>query len=188
MIKCKLMRKDSFVRRTKMIIAILVTAAVTALILISGFWIWFSRICTPEMTLVQLSPAFHAAIPGKSDASARLYSLGRDRYLLVLTSKFSKYPEGYYVNLFHGEIGLPDFPDYIPILKYALVDRRIYDGFPELGALKADWDVKNDRDEVHIRIKGFKIEEPGVDDEELMRKNMPIAYQSEIILKKVKKE
>lgn len=171
-----------------MIVTILITALVTTLVLIGGFWLWFSRICTPEMTLVQSSSLYRATIPDKPYASARLYSLGRDRYLLVLTAKFSKYPEGYYVNLFHGEIGLPDFPDYIPILKYALVDRRIYDGFPELGALKADWDVKNDRDEVHIRIKGFKIEEPGVDDEELMRKNMPIAYQSEIILKKVKKE
>ncbi len=172
-------------RRTKMIITILVTAVVTAFILVGGFWLWFSRICTPEMTLVQLSSVYRAAIPGKPDASARLYSLGRDRYLLVLTARSSKYPEGYYVNLFHGEIGLPDFPDYIPRLKYALVDRRIYDGFPELGVFKADWSVKNNGEEVHIRIKGFKIEEPGA--EERLRENMPIGYQSEIILTKVSK-
>lgn len=172
-------------RKVKMIITVFVTAVVTALILISGFWLWFSRICTEEMTLVQLSSIFHASIPGKSDASARLYSLGYDRYLLVLTAKSSKYPEGFYVDLFHGEIGLPDFPDYIPLLNYALVDRRIYDRFPELGALKVDWDVKNNGEEVHIRIKGFKIDEPsidGIDDEECLKENMPIVYKSEIIL------
>jgi len=172
--------------KSKIIIAILVTAAVTAIILIGGFWLWFNSICTPEMTLVQLSSGYRAAIPGKPDASARFYWLGRDRYLLVLTDRSSKYPEGYYVNLFNGKIGLPDFPDYIPLLKYALVDRRIYDGFPELGAFKADWSVKNNGEEVHIRIKGFKIEEPGA--EERLRENMPIGYQSEIVLTKTHTE
>ena len=177
-----LLRKDSFVRKKKMFTTILVTAMVTALILICGFWLWFTRICTPEMTLLQLSRTYHATIPGIPSASAKLYSLGRDRYLLVFKSRSSKYPEGYYLDLFHGEIGLPDFPDYIPLYKYALVDRRIYDGFPDLGALKADLDVKKDKDEVHIRIKGFKEKESGINDEELMRENMPIGYQNEIIL------
>jgi len=189
-VKCKLLLgKDSFVRKKKMIISILVTALVTAmvtaLILIGGFWIWFSRICTTEMTLLQLSRTYHATTPGMSGASARLYPLGRDRFLLVLMSKSTKYPEGYYLNMFHGEIGLPDFPDYIPLYKYCLVDRRIYDGFPGLGALKADFDVKKGKDEVHIRIKGFKEKEPGINDEELMRENMPIAYKSNIVLKKL---
>jgi len=175
--------------KSKIIIAILVTAAVTAIILIGGFWLWFNSICTPEMTLVQLSSGYRAAIPGKPDASARLYSLGCDRYLLVLIAKCSKHPEGYYLDLFNGKIGLPDFPDYIPLLKYALVDRRIYDGFPKLGAIKADWSVKNDRKEVHIRIKGFKIKESGnEDDEEWMKETLPIVYQSEIVLTKTHQE
>ena len=175
-------------RKVKVIIVILPTVLVTALVLIGGFWLWFSRICTPEMTLVQSSSLYRATIPDKPYASARLYSLGRDQYLLVLTSKSSKHPEGYYVNLFNGKIGLPDFPDYIPLLKYALVDRRIYDGFPQLGAIKADWSVKNDRKEVYIRIKGFKIKEPGdEDDEEWMKEILPIGYQSEIILTKASK-
>ena len=169
-----------------MFITILVTAVVTALILICGFWIWFSRICTTEMTLLQLSRTYHATTPGMPSASAKLYSLGRDRFLLVLMSRSSKYPEGYYLNMFNGEIGLPDFPDYIPLYKYCLVDRRIYDGFPSLGALKVDLDVKKDKDEVHIRIKGFKEKEPGINDEELMRENMPIAYQSNIVLRKTR--
>ena len=188
-VKCKLLLgKDSFVRKKKMIITILVTALITAvataLILIFGFWIWFSRICTTEMTLLQSSRMYHATTPGMPSASARLYYLGRDRFLLVLMSRSSKYPEGYYLNMFNGEIGLPDFPDYIPLYKYCLVDRRIYDGFPTLGALKADLDVKKDKDEVHIRIKGFKEKEPGINDEELMREHMPIAYQSNIVIKK----
>ena len=167
------------------LVTALVTALVTTLVLIGGFWLWFSKICTPEMTLVQSSSLYRATIPDKPYASARLYSLGRDRYLLVLTAKSSKHPEGYYLDLFSGEIGLPDFPDYIPLLKYALVDRRIYDRFPQLGAIKADWSVKNDRKEVHIRIKGFKIKEPGdEDDEEWMKEILPIVYQSEIILTK----
>ena len=180
-------RKDSFVRK-KMIITILVTTlvttVVTALIIICGFWIWFSRICTPEMTLLQLSRRYHVTTPGMPSASARLYFLGRERYLLVLISRSSKHPEGYYLNLFHGEIGLPDFPDYIPLYKYCLVDKRIYDGFPSLGALEADLDVKKDKDEVHIRIKGFKEKESG-DDEKLMKEFMPIALQSNIVLKKL---
>ena len=170
-----------------MIIAISVTAVVTAvvtsLILIFGFWIWFSRICTTEMTLLHLSGRYHATIPDMPNASAKLYSLGLNRYLLVLTSRSSKYPEGYYLNLGHKEIGLPDFPDYIPLFKYCLVDKRIYDGFPDLGALEADLDVKNDGEEIHIRIKGFKEKESG--HEELIRENMPIAYQSNIVLKKL---
>jgi len=169
--------------KKKTIIRILVTSVVTALILISGFCIWFSRICTPEMTLVQLSSVFRVTIPSKPDASARLYSLGRDRFLLVLTARSSKYPEGYYLNMFHGEIGLPDFPDYIPLYKYALVDRRIYDGFPTIGELKADWSVKGDRDEVRICFKGFE-EGLADDDDELLKTNMPIGYQNEIILTK----
>jgi len=170
--------------KRKIIVAIIVTVVITAIVIIGGFWIWFSSICTPEMTLVQLSSTFRAAIPGKPDASARIYSLGRDRYLLVLMSRSSKHPEGYYLNLNYKEIGLPDFPDYIPLFKYCLVDKRIYDGFPEFsGALKADLDVKNDGEEVHIRIKGFKDKESG--DEELMRENMPIAYQSKIVLTKI---
>ena len=168
-----------------MFITILVTNVVTSIILICGFWLWFSSIYTPEMTLLQLSRTYYATIQGIHSASAKLYSLGRDRYLLVLKSRSSKYPEGYYLDLFHGEIGLPDFPDYIPLCRYALVDKRIYDGFPDLGALKADLDVKKDKDEIHLRIKGFKEKELGINDEELMREKMPIAYQSNIVLKKL---
>jgi hypothetical protein len=173
------------VRKKKMFVTIIVTAMVTTFILICGFSLWFSSICTPEMTLLQLSRTYYATIQGIHSAPARLYSLGRDRYLLVLKSRSSKYPEGYYLDLFHGEIGLPDFPDYIPLYRYALVDSKIYDGFPDLGALKADLNVKEGKDEVHIRIKGFKEKEQGINDEELMRENMPIAYQSNIVLKKL---
>jgi hypothetical protein len=172
------------VRRIKIAVIILATAVVTAIILIAGFWLWFGSVCTPEMTLVQLCSGIRVAIPEKPDASGRLYNLGRDRFLLVLTARSEEHPEGYFLDLFHGRVGLPDFPDYVPLLKYALVDRRIYDGFPELGTLKAEWDVKRNGKEIHLSITGFATEEPGVDSDELLRDNMPIGYRNEIILTK----
>ncbi len=168
------------------LVTTVVTAAVTALIITVGFCLWFNHVYTVERTIVHLSSLYQAEVLGKPDILARVYSLGArgEGYgdVLVLTSKSSEHPEGYIVNVNGRKIGLPSFPDYIPFLnKFAMVDKWVYDGYPYYGELKADWDVKDDGKEVHIRIKGFKDEELG-GTEESAKKCMPLAYESEIIL------
>ena len=156
------------------IVTVLVTAVATAFIMMGGFWLWFSRVCTPEMILIQKATQFRAVVTDKPGARARLYTLGDDRYLLVLTAKFARRPEGYYIDLFRGEVGLPDFPEYVPLGRYALVDGRIYQGFPDIGALKVRRDPKGNEREIHMRFEGFKVPEPGMADDQFMRRDMPI--------------
>ena len=64
------------------------------------------------------------------------------------------------------------------------MDRRIYDGFPELGTLKVEWNVKNNGEEIHLRITGFEKDELDADSEQLFRQNMSIGFHSKIILTK----
>jgi len=128
--------------------------------------------------------SYRVVVPARPDASGRVYRLGYDnRYLLVLTSKSSEYPEPYYMDLVSRRIGLPDVgePRHIPLLGYALVDANVYHGFPLEGALTADWKVTSDQKEVRIRITGFEQEEPG-DPDATMKEHVPMAYGNEIVL------
>ncbi len=148
-----------------------------------GIWLWFKVVYTAEMTLVG-EASYRVAIPGRSDVLSRIYALGYDgRYLLVLSSKSSEYPEPYYIDLTGRKIGLPNFGNYkhIPFLRCAFVHTDIHDGFPLDGAFVADWNVTNDWREVRIRITGYVQDEPGRS-EETMKKHRPIAYGNEIIL------
>ena len=173
--------------KKKMIFTILVTALVTALVLIIGFWAWL-ELYMVYSTVVPISPSFHVAVPGEPAVSARLYWLGSPHVgtmndLLVLTSKSSGHREFYYINVGHRKIGLPGYPKYVPLFGSAIVDRITLEGFPFGGELKAEWN-ENER-EVHIRIMGFSdvaIKAEAISDpDEVARRRMPIGYQREII-------
>jgi hypothetical protein len=167
------------------VVTVIVTAVLTTVVIIGGFWLWFSRVCTEEMTLVQLSPAYRAVVSGKPEIAARVYYLSFDKgHLPVLTAKSAKHAEGYCIDLANGGAGLPDFPDYVSLFKYAPVDRRVYDGVPELGVLKVDWEADDKKHEARMRILGFQQKEPG--DEESTKEIMPLAYQNEIVFTGVK--
>jgi len=180
--------RDSTMRR-RMVLAIVVAGLagglVGSLATLLGLWLWFGAVCTGGMTLVGQTP-WRTVVPARPDASGRVYMLGYDdRYLLVLTSRSSTYPEAYYVDLGGRKIGLPNFgvDEYrrIPFLGCAFVDVDAYHGFPLDGALVADWKVTSDYKEVRIRITGFEQEEPG-DSDAIMAEHMPIAYGNEIVL------
>jgi len=175
-------------RRTKILAAvglILATALVTTGVLIAGFGLWLHRAWEDSTIVVREAP-FQVIIPGEPAASGRLYRLGHgDDYLLVLTSKAAEYPEGYLMKVGTREIGLPDFPQYVRIFKYALIDSSVYDGFPFLGELDAEWIRANGGRELRLRIRGFsdvaQKAEPKTPDD--VREALPIAYQREIIIR-----
>jgi hypothetical protein len=158
----------------------IVTTIITVVVVVGAFWLWFSGVCTEEMTLVQSSRTYRAIVSGKPEITARVYYLGFDKgYLLVLTAKSARHAEGYCVDLANGRAGLPNFPAYVPLFKYALVDRRIYDGVPEPGVLNVEWEVDDEKHESRMRIVGFQQTEAG--DEEATKEVMPLAYQNEIV-------
>ncbi len=172
-------------RRWKILVVALTSALASAPVTVVGFWLWFERVCTDETTLVQPS-IFRVSVPNRPDASARLYSLSyADQYLLVLSAKSSKHPEGYYLRLGTKEIGLPRFSTgYVPFFGRAFVDREVYAGYDVDATLAADWNMSYDHGcmELRIRITGFKGEQPDSVADKAMRVNMPIGYQNEIIL------
>ncbi len=148
-----------------------------------GIWLWLGIAYTGERTLVGQA-SYRVAVPSRPDASGTVYMLGYDdKYLLVLTSRSSEHPEGYYVDPGSRRIGLPDFGKYrrIPFLGCALVNASVYWGFPLDGAFAADWRTANEGKEVRIRITGMVQEEPG-GSEEFLKQHMPIAYGNEIVL------
>jgi len=178
----------------KMIFIILATALITAIVLIIAFVAWF-ELFMPYRVVVPRSPFYHVAIPGEPPASARLYwlgtpRLGSDRHLLVLKSRYSKRPESYQIDFSKRRIGLPDFPQHIPLFGSAVVNRDTLVGFPLLGELKAEWS-DNDR-ETRIRLIGSSdvankaLSHSPEQAEEAARRLIPIGYQREIIFTKTK--
>jgi hypothetical protein len=180
------------VKETNTLITISATMLVTALVLLIAFWAWL-ELYMVYCTVVPVSGSYHAFVPGKPSVSARLYWLWSPRIgfgedLLVLTSKSARYPEFYWIDMGRRQIGIPESPKYIPLWGSAIVDRATLVKFPLEGELKAKWNVS--KSEVRIRIMGFsdRATKPRPDDDENARRMMPIAYQREIVFKKVRSE
>ena len=179
MIECNLSEKDSLVRRLKIMLIV-----VLAFVLVAALSLWI-YVDSESLTILWISP-YRAVVPGEPPASGKVYSLPDGRHLLVLTSKSSKHPEGYCVDLAKRRIGLASVPNYVPLFRSALVHEMTLEGFGFEEEVDADWDVKNGWEEVRVRIRGLAnaLErlDPSFNPGESTRKMMPIGYQREIIL------
>jgi hypothetical protein len=170
--------------KAKMLAVIAMTALITIVVCGAALALWLGHVWSDFTTVVRESSTrvVEVADPG---VSGRLYPLGYDRHLLVLVSRSAEFPEGYFIDLGRRKIGLPDFPRYMRVGRYAIVDSRVYDGVPDLGVLDAAWKMNLGWKEVQIRVSGFAAGESGPGDEELLKEHMPIAYGNEIVLRRV---
>jgi hypothetical protein len=179
--KENLLRKE-FLR--KMQIAFLLVLVV-GILTVLGVWVYLTA---RGLHFVRMAD-YHVLIPNKATASGCVYSLGKNKYVLVLTDGSSEHYEAYYLDLVQKEIGLPSFDvsKYTPLWHSALVDARVLEGYPMEGVLAADW--RADEREVRIRVKGFPRElqqqsHPPFDPEEFSLRVMPLAYKTEIVIRR----
>jgi hypothetical protein len=101
--------------------------------------------------LVKLSP-YDINVPGNPLVSAKVYSLKKGEYLLVLTNAETKQREGYWFSPDNKRIGTPAFPTYIEIGNRAVISKSTFDGFAYLGEYTAEWEIKNNN--ITFIIKG----------------------------------
>jgi hypothetical protein len=101
--------------------------------------------------IVTLSP-YDVNVPDKPLISAKVYSLKKSEYLLVLTDAKSGRREGYWFCPNKGRIGIPSFQTYLPLGNYAVISKNTFDGFTYLGKYVADWEIKNNN--ITFTIKG----------------------------------
>ncbi|MGB7580969.1 MAG: hypothetical protein WBL85_00790 [Sedimentisphaerales bacterium] len=127
------------------------------IILVAGFifaflvsWL-FLFIWGHNPTIVALSP-YDVNVPGKPLISAKVYSLKKSEYLLVLTDAESGRREGYWFCPAKGRIGVPSFPTYLPLGNRAVISKTTLDGFTYLSEYTADWEIKNNN--ITFTIKG----------------------------------
>ncbi len=172
--------------RIKLLIAILTSSLGTAILLIGVFLISMDRVYAEYSTLLRLS-RYRVVIPADPGIVGKLYSVDRDStYLLVLTSRHSCRPEPYLVNLGKRTIGVPQLPQYVPLLRSAIVDRETFQGYPVDTEIAGDWEAKDNWREVHIRIHGFLYPREGdvapARSDNTIPELIRLAYQKEIIL------
>ena len=140
----------------RVFLLVLGTAAATAFVLIAGFLHWLDKTYTEDRCFVRVASSYRAIVPGDPAISTRLYQLGPYmRFLLVLTSKSSDRHEVYYIDGHSHKIGVPDFRNYRPFRKSALVSWFACEGFPDDGAVVADWDWIDDDHDLRIRVRGL---------------------------------
>lgn len=82
---------------------------------------------------------YDVEISGVPQLQGRVYSLDTDQYLLVVFRPEVSAQRGFIVNLREKEIGVPNFPVYTRLGRFALVDRMTLLGYPKThGRLLAD--------------------------------------------------
>jgi hypothetical protein len=102
-------------------------------------------------TIVTLSP-YDVNVPGKPPISAKVYTLKKGEYLLVLADASSGKCEQYWFCPDRKRIGVPSIPTYLPIGRHAVISTVTLDGFTYLGEYTADWIIKNNI--IMFTIKG----------------------------------
>jgi hypothetical protein len=158
------------------------------IILVTGFvfsflvtWL-FMFIWGHNPTIIAMSP-YDVNVPGKPLISAKVYSLKKGEYLLVLTDANSGCREGYWFCPDKGRIGVPSFPVYLPFGKIAIISKTTFDGFTYLSEYKADWERKNNN--VTFTIKGPSeviCLARGLTAEDLKRE---ISYSTKVIIRTI---
>jgi hypothetical protein len=102
-------------------------------------------------TIVALSP-YDVNVPDKPLILAKVYSLKKGEFLLVLTDAESGCREGYWFSPQSSRIGVPAFPTYLPLGNRAVISKATLDGFTYLGEYTANWETKNNN--ITFTIKG----------------------------------
>jgi hypothetical protein len=120
--------------------------------ILSFLVVWlFMYIWGHNPTIVALSPC-DVNVPDKPSISARVYSLKKGEYLLVLTDAEIARREVYWFCPDNKRIGTPAFPTYVELGDRAVISKATFDGFTYLGEYTADWEIKNNN--ITFTIKG----------------------------------
>jgi hypothetical protein len=144
-------------RVLRIVSLVLGTATATAFPMIVGFLHWLDKTYTVDRCFVRVPSSCRAIVPGEPAISTRLYQLGPYmRFLLVLTSKSPDRLNVYYIDGSSQKIGVPDFGNYRPFRKSALVSWLTCEGYPDDGAVVADWHWINDDHDLRIRVRGLR--------------------------------
>jgi hypothetical protein len=101
--------------------------------------------------VVDLSP-YDINVSGKLLVSAKVYSLKKGEYLLILTDAESGRREAYWFCPDNKRIGTPAFPTYVEFGNSSVISKATFDGFTYLGEYTADWEIKNN--DITFTIKG----------------------------------
>jgi hypothetical protein len=127
------------------------------IILVAGFVLsfmvsWFFLFIWGHNPTIVAEAPYDVNVPGKPLISAKVYSLKKGEYLLVLTDAKSGRREAYWFSPGKGRIGVPSFQTYLPFGNYAVISKNTLDGFTYLGEYAADWERKSNI--VIFTIKG----------------------------------
>jgi hypothetical protein len=156
--------------------------AILATVFIFSFLVsWlFLYVWGHNPVIVTLSPC-DVNVPDKPLISAKVYSLKKSEYLLVLTDAESGRREAYWFSPRDSRIGVPSFPTYLPLGSRAVISKTTLDGFTYLGKYVADWETKNNN--ITFTIKGpseaLQIAK-GLSPEDLKRE---ISFGTKIVMK-----
>ena len=127
------------------------------IILVAGFILsflvsWLFLFIWGHNPAIVAEAPYDVNVPGKPRISAKVYSLKKSEYLLVLTDAESGRREGYWFCPDKHRIGVPSFPTYLPLGNRAVISKTTLDGFTYLGEYNADWNIKNNN--ITFTIKG----------------------------------
>jgi hypothetical protein len=126
------------------------------IILVAGFILsflvsWLFLFIWGHNPAIVAEAPYDVNIPGKPLISAKVYSLKKGEYLLVLTDAESGHREAYWFSPDKGRIGVPSFPTYLPLGNHAVISKTTLDGFTYISEYTADWERKNNNITFTIR-------------------------------------
>ncbi len=131
-------------------------------------------------TIVAEAP-YDVNVPGKPLISAKVYSLKKGEYLLVLTDAKSGRREGYWFCPDKNRIGVPSFPTYLPLGNHAVISKNTLGGFTYISTYSADWERKNNN--IIFIIKGPSEAVRLAKELETGDLNREISYGAKIIMR-----
>jgi hypothetical protein len=140
----------------------------------------FLRVWGHDPVIISRAP-YDVNVPGSPRISAKLYSLRRDEYLLILTTADTGRREKYWFNVRDGRIGVPDFPTYLPVGKWAVISKNTLDGFQYLDQYVADWQTGDGVITLTFKGRPEAIREAAGVSMEDMRSE--ISYERQVILR-----
>ena len=173
-------RFDIATGKKKMVFAAIV--AIVALLL-GTLWFWIR--VRMGLRLVRIAP-YHVSVPNKPSISGNVYLIGLDRLLVVLNSADTGERESYLLDPEAHRIGLPSFAGAkcFPRAGIALIPDEVFEGYPDIGTLDAEWRLSPDT--IGVRIRGFseELESPDPNREGAVERLIPLAHQEEIIVRR----
>ena len=125
---------------------------------------------------------YDVKIAGSPEIRGTLYTMGEQRYLLVLSVPGTSTPRGFIVNLQTKEMGFAFLPRYSRFGRFALVDRETLEGYCVFCAgLAADFSTSGDS--TIITATGFISDSAPPDEDTKSFLLKMLIYEERIILK-----